>query len=190
MSGPILDPRLGDWTFDTSSIWHLDAGQLLGAVVLNMQGRVHLLGQVIGELPPGSAAFGMIPWYDRRDLTLPAHQTLYAKMRQAWGSAPGKDRGEAACIALAFTNAWRFVCDDRIGVATARSAAGLCVNRACELVVAMVRVGWITSDQGWIGVEAMIAAGRKVHPLPWADRPAFDALGAIATFDPCGFVPL
>jgi predicted nucleic acid-binding protein len=184
----IYDPRVGHWTFDTSSLRNLDSGHLAGAVVLNMRGRVHLVPEVVKELP-SSSVYRTSPftWYDVEPILLPREQHLYSLLRLRWKSEPGKDQGEAAAITLAAGHGYGLVCDDGTGVRAATSPeAQVCTMRTTALVVAMARAAWISSGDGWQAIEAMLAAGEWLgRRIPWADRVGFDALCAIATFDVC-----
>lgn len=185
---PVYDPRSGHWTLDTSSLWNLDVGRLAGAVVLNLRGRAHLVPEVVAEIPSTSVfRTSPFPWYDVQPITLPAEQGLYSALRLRWASAPGKDRGEAAAITLAVGHGYGFICDDGAGVRAATSAAGqICTMRTTALVVAMVRAGWISADDGWDGITQMLAAGRQLgRQMPWDDQAGYDALCAISEFDTC-----
>lgn len=184
----IYDPRVGHWTFDTSSLRNLDAGHLLGVLATSFRGRVHLVAEVDAELPSTSPLrTSLIPWHDVMSVTLPAELTLYNLLRLRWGSAAGRDGGEAAAITLAAGHAFRFVCDDGVGFRAAASPeAMVCVMRTTTFVVAIVRAGFIAVDDGWAAVQAMLAAGRTwLGPVLWADRAGFDALCGQAGFDPC-----
>jgi predicted nucleic acid-binding protein len=184
----IYDPRVGHWTFDTSSLRNLDDGKLAGSLVVNFKGRAHLVSEVMQELPSTSVLRSpLFPWFDVESVTLPAEQALFSLLRQRWGSAPGKDRGEAAAIVLAARGGYRFVCDDSTGFRAAESQeARVCTMRTPSLVVAMVRVGWILPDDGWTAIQDVLAAGNWLN-IPWADRTEYDALCAIPGFDPCRF---
>ena len=182
---PIYDPRLGHWTFDTSTLRNLDDGRILGALPVNFRGRAHLVREVVQELPPESPVFGL-PWFETHDLELPEHFALYRELRRRWSSEPGKDRGEAAAITLAAAHGWYLACDDGTGYRTAANPpASLCVVRTTRLVVAMVRAAWLTPDDGWDAVESMAKAGNRLGPIPWTDRHGFDQLCAEAIFDDC-----
>lgn len=182
----IYDPLVGDWTFDTSSLNNLDAGSLAGAVALNMRGRVHLVPEVAGELRADSVfVTSRFPWCDVQAIALPQEQALYSSLRQHWGSTAGKDRGEAAAITLAARHSYQFVCDDGVGFRTAQRAGQICTMRTTALVVAMVRATWITADDGWHGIDAMVKAGRWLGPIPWTNRAGFDALCQAPGFDAC-----
>lgn len=186
----IYNPTIGHWTFDTSSLRNLDAGALAGALALNFRGRTHLVAEVNAELP-GMSVFKTSPlaWFDVGTVTLPAEQALFNLLRLRWGSAPGKDGGEAAAITLAAGHEYKFVCDDGVGFRAAESEeARVCSMRTTSLIVAMVRATWITADDGWTAILTMQAAGRtKLGPVPWSDRPGFDALCAVVGFDDCRF---
>jgi hypothetical protein len=182
---PIYDPRLGQWTFDTSTLRNLDDGHLLGALPVNFRGRAHLVREVVQELSAVSPVFGM-PWFETHDLTLPAHFELFRSLRRKWSSEPGKDRGEAAAITLAAASGWRIACDDGTGYRTAANPpANLCVVRTTRLVIGMVRAAWLTPDDGWDGIEEMAKAGNRLGSLPWADREEYEGLCAGPTFDSC-----
>jgi len=182
---PIYDPRLGQWTFDTSTLRNLDDGHLLGALPVNFRGRAHLVREVVQELSAVSPVFGM-PWFETHDLTLPAHFELFRSLRRKWSSEPGKDRGEAAAITLAAANGWRLACDDGTGFRTAADPpASLCVIRTTRLVIGMVRAAWLTPDEGWDGIEEMAKAGNRLGSFPWADRDEYERLWADPTFDSC-----
>jgi predicted nucleic acid-binding protein len=179
---------VGEWTFDTSSIRNLDAGRLLGALVLQFRGRVHLVSEVNREVPANSVVkTSPFSWYDVMSVELPAEQALYEALRLHWGSAPGKDQGEAAAITLAAAHGYRLVCDDGVGFrAATHASAAVCTMRTTGLVIAMVRAGWLTPNDGWQAVSDMLAAGRTMlGPIPWGSRADFDALCAIPTFDVC-----
>lgn len=186
-----FDPRTGGWTFDTNTILSLEAGSLIGAVAMHMHGRIHLLADVITEARTSavlaSTALGSrFSWYSEEKLTLPAHLAQYAQLRQSWGSAPGKDGGEAACITLAAARDWSFVCDDRVGFNTAsRPPANLCTMRTTSFVIAMVRSGWLSKGDAWDAIHAMDAAGRWLGPIPWTTRVDFDRLCDVPSFATC-----
>jgi hypothetical protein len=188
---PFYDPRTGGWTFDTNTILSLEAGSLLGAIAMNMRSRVHLLADVVGEARTSavlaSTSLGSrLSWYSEERLTLPAHQTLYTRLRQSWGSAPGKDGGEAACITLAAAYDWSFVCDDRVGFTTASlPPASLCTMRTTSLVIAMVRSGWLSKVDAWAAIQAMLTAGRWLGPSPWIGHADFDHVCDVASFASC-----
>jgi predicted nucleic acid-binding protein len=173
----VYDPRVGDWTFDTCSLRNIEAGGMLSVIVLNFAGRAHLVAEVLREMP-GLSLVSKLPWYVREEVLLPAHTTLYRALRARWVSAPGTDEGEAACITLAFAHRWALVTDDGVAVRTAQAPpASLAVMRTTALILAMVMAGWLSPDEAWAGYEAMLAAKRtKLGDIPWADRPAFDAL--------------
>ena len=182
---PIYDPRLGQWTFDTSTLRNLDDGHLLGALPVNFRGRAHLVREVVQELSAASPVFRM-PWFETHDLTLPAHFELYRALRRRWSSEPGKDRGEAAAITLAAANGWRLACDDGTGYRTASNPpANLCVVRTTRLVIGMVRAAWLTPDDGWDGIEEMAKAGNWLGSLPWSDRDEYERLCSDPSFDRC-----
>jgi hypothetical protein len=188
----IYDPTVGDWTFDTSSLRNLDAGGLAGALALNFGGRAHLVAEVDKELPATSVfKTSRIVWFDVQTVTLPAEQTLYNLLRLRWGSAPGKDGGEAAAITLCAARGYKLVCDDGVGFRAAESVeARVCTMRTTSLIVAMARALWITPDEGWTAILTMQAAGRtSLGPIPWSDRAGYDALCAVVGFDACRFDP-
>jgi len=193
---PILDPRVGGWTFDTTSLWSLEEGGLMGSLAITFRDRIFLLADVLQEMrgssvvSPRSGTLGsLMPWYQRVELTLPQHQVLYRALRQHWHSAADKDRGEAACIAVSAANDWTFVTDDRVAFQTAKDPpANLCVVRTTTLVLAMTRAGWITSGDSWAAVMAMETAGRHPGPRP-ATAGEWDMLCGATAFDPCRHAP-
>lgn len=185
----IYDPARGDWTFDTSSLRNLEAAGLAGTIALSFVGRAHLVPEVVRELPDRSVFLtSPIKWCDVQAVMLPAQQALYALLRQRWSSEPGKDQGEAAAITLAAYSGYSLICDDGTGFRAATSQeARICTMRTTSFVVAMVRAGWVGSDQAWDGVEAMRKAGRiQLGRIPWVDRAGFDALCRLQ-FDNCPF---
>jgi predicted nucleic acid-binding protein len=183
----IYDPRVGNWTLDTSSLWNLDVGHLAGALAWNMRGRVFLVPRVQSEWPSDCVyATTAFEWFTSQDIQLPAEQRLYAELRLRWGSAPDKDRGEAAAITLAAGHGYMFICDDGTGFRAATRDGAICTMRTTAFVVAMVRGGWISLDEGWNAIDEMRNAGRKLGPIPWTDRAGYDALCAVQGFDACG----
>jgi predicted nucleic acid-binding protein len=183
----IYDPRVGNWTLDTSSLWNLDVGHLAGALVLNMRGHVFLVPRVQSEWPSNCVyATAAFQWFTSQDIQLPAEQHLYEQLRLRWGSAPDKDRGEAAAITLAASRGYLLICDDGTGFRAATRDGAICTMRTTAFVVAMVRCGWISADDGWTSIAEMQNAGRKLGPIPWADRAGYDALCGIPGFDACG----
>jgi hypothetical protein len=67
-----------------------------------------------------------------------------------------------------------FATDDRVAFTTAsRPPANVCTMRTTALVVAMVRVGWISDADGWTALQAMDQAGRRLGEFPWTDATAF-----------------
>ena len=181
----VYDPRLGHWVFDTCSLRNFEPSGLLGDLALKFQGRARLVDEVIDELPANSPCLSF-PWYQRQSVVLPEHAQLYRALRGHWRSAFGADRGEAACITMAFANGWGFITDDGTAFSTAtNNMACLATMRTTALILAMVRAAWVSADQAWAGYQAMISAKReKLGPIPWADRTGFDALCKVAGFDP------
>lgn len=179
----VYDPRIGEWTFDTCSLRNLEASGLLGTVVLQFNGRAHIVAEVLAELPCPSPITNL-PWFNRESVMLPSHAKLYRELRAHWASAHGADQGEAGCITLAFAYAWGLVTDDGVAFRTATRYGSLAVMRTTALLVAMARAGWVTSDAVWGGYEAMIQAGRtKLGSIPWTDRADLERLCMVPTFD-------
>jgi len=181
----VYDPRQGDWVFDTCSLRNFEPSGLLGSLAFNFQGRAHLVDEVIDELPANSPCLGF-GWYQQQSVVLPEHAQLYRALRKHWRSTLGADRGEAACITLAFANGWGFITDDGTAFSTATDKlACLATMRTTGLILAMVRAAWVSADEAWAGYQAMILAKReKLGPMPWADRNGFEALCQISSFDP------
>jgi hypothetical protein len=62
--------------------------------------------------------------------------------------------------------------------------ARVCTMRTTAFVVALVRAGIITADEGWTAIADMQAARRsRLRAIPWADRAGFDALCTATGFD-------
>jgi predicted nucleic acid-binding protein len=184
-AGPeVYDPRVGDWTFDTCSLRNFEASGLLSTIVLQFNGRAHLVAEVLAELPYPSPITNL-PWFQTEAVMLPACANLYRELRAHWSSASGADQGEAACITLAFANRWGLITDDGVAFRTATRYGSLAVMRTTALIIAMARAGWVTPDEGWAGFEAMILAGRnKLGTIPWGDRAGFVRLCLVPAFDP------
>lgn len=139
---------------------------MAGVLAFHFQGRAHLVQEVLREIDRGSAGplFRRIQWFREEVLSLEDELDEYAQLRRRWGSAPEADRGEAASIVLARRNSWILVTDDGTGYHTARRI-GICVTRTPQLIVAMVRAGWMTPDDGWAALSQMVARGRRFGDL-------------------------
>lgn len=184
LSGDIYDPREGEWVFDSSSLVNLRTAGLLNAVRSNFSGRTHLLEEVLkDELDRGPTGRDVraSAWFTEETLSAPQHLKDYARLRQRWSSAGGRDRGEAASIVFAKAHGFRFICDDGTGYSAARNWEGLCVMRTVDLLIAMVRCGWISADEAWEGFRRLEDAGEGLGVVPWGDssnRQRFDQLCA------------
>lgn len=116
---PFLDPRVGEWTFDANTLISFAQAHLNAYLVMNFQGRAHLVDAVPSEIDKGPAGslYRSFHWFREETLILgtPPAQN-YASIRQRWGwSDPNADRGEATCIVLGEAHGWRFATDDGTG---------------------------------------------------------------------------
>ncbi len=184
---PVLDPTVGEWTFDASTLINLVVGDLIGLAAVRFQGRAHILEDVLRlELDRGStgAIVRRVAWFSEEKLIVQEDLDFYRKVRMRWGTAPDRDRGEAACIVLTRKHGWTMVTDDGVGFQTARDHF-LCCTRTPALLISFVRANWLTAAEAWEDSQKMIAAGRRLGILPWRDHQEFDALCQIAGFDWC-----
>lgn len=180
LRGDVYDPREGEWIFDASALINLRAGGLLEVVRERFAGRAHLLAEVGEELDKGETgpAVRSSDWFTEQTLSAPDHLKEYRDLRFRWGMEPGRDKGEAASLVFAGVHRFGVIVDDSEGYLIARIEKGLCVMRMIDLVVAMVRAGWLSNQEAWDGVRQMVDAGQtKLGVIPWgdlADRQAFD----------------
>ncbi len=158
--------------FDSSSLINLRMAGLLDTVMREFRGRTHLVQEVLVELDKGPTGpiVRSSSWFGEVVLDATTHLREVARLRQRWGSAPGRDKGEAASIVVAKKRGWRLVCEDSVGYAAARTAEQVCVMRTVDLMVAMVRCGWGGADEVWAGYEALRDARQKLGVVPWEDR--------------------
>jgi hypothetical protein len=177
---------VGDWIFDsTVMICCANAPPLAGLLAVHFKGRAHLAREVTRELDRGSAGpiYRRFSWFSEETLVLEGDLSEFADLRRRWGSAPGADQGEAASIILARRHGWTFVTDDGVAYWQA-GRRGICTTRTPQLLVAMVRAGWIPVDEAWSGLEVLRAAGHHFGRLAWS-RADFSTLCALKTFDTC-----
>ena len=187
LPAPFLDPREGEWVFDSSTLINLSAVDgLLGLVVLKFAGRAHIGDEVLRELDRGPVGprIRRIDWFKAEPLVLPKDLETYAGLRKRWGSTPFADRGEAATIVLGLAGRWRAVIDDGVGYRSARDLQ-LCCTRTPHLVVSFARCNWLTADEGWAALEEMSAAGHRLGPTQWSNRAEFEAYCDTVGFDSC-----
>lgn len=158
---------------------------MAGLLAFHFRNRAHLVQEVLREIDGGPAGplFRRVQWFGEEALSLDEELEEYAQLRRRWGSAPDADRGEAASIVLARRNAWILVTDDGTGYHAARRV-GVCVTRTPQLLVAIVRVGWMTADEAWSALQQMIAHGHRFGRLAWSE-PEFRSLCSVASFDAC-----
>jgi hypothetical protein len=124
-----------------------------------------------------------VNWFAEESLILAGDLSDYAALRRRWGSAPNADRGEAASIVIAGRHGWIFVTDDGTAYWTA-ARRGICTTRTPQLLVAMVRAGWLTVDEAWAALVSLRAGGHQFGLLTWT-RADFVALCTLNTFDTC-----
>ncbi|MEK6191359.1 MAG: hypothetical protein AABM41_03420 [Chloroflexota bacterium] len=180
LRGDVYDPREGEWIFDSSALISLRIGGLLALVRGRFAGRAHLLAEVCEELDGGETGPEVrgTDWFTEEELEAAEHLTEYRDLRLRWGSEPGRDKGEAASLVLAGARNHRIVVDDSLGYSVGRNEKGLCIMRMIDLVVAMVRAGWLSNQEAWEALRRMVDAGRtRLGVIPWGDlddRRAFD----------------
>lgn len=179
-AAPVLDPTSGNWMFDANVLINLLIAGLAGVAMMHFKGRAYLAEEVLLEINRGSAgdAYARLNALVVERLTLEADFADYLELRRRWSmDDPLADRGEAASIILAKKAGYSFVTDDGVGYKAATREV-VATTRTPQLVIAMVRAGWITTDEGWEGMQKMVAVERRLGTLPWNDRPDFDAFCA------------
>jgi len=183
---PVLDPAAGDWIFDSTVLINCLDGTLAGHLTVKFARRAHLADEVLAEIQRGPAgkAYARVNWFTKESLELERHLDEFRQLRLRWGSVPGADRGEAASIILANEFHWIFATDDGTAFATAQRR-GICVTRTPQLVLAMVRAGWLPAVDGWEAIRSMQRAGSHLGELPWGTREQFEILGDQPNFDTC-----
>ncbi len=184
---PCLDPRLGDWIFDSTVLNCFWKGGVDQSFIATFTGRTHLADEVVREIsvPPVSGASSASGWFHTHELTLGPHTQGYARLRQAWGSAPYADRGEAASIVLASANKWIFVTDDGVAYHTAQRL-GLCVTRSPQVLAGLVRMGRLSASQAWKAWLQMQARGQRFgRTVPWSNNVEFAQYCSIQSFERC-----
>lgn len=156
---------------------------MAGHLVSGFHGRAHLADEVLHEINKGPAGLILtrVNWFRVETLILEEDLALYANLRLRWGSQPGRDCGEAASIVLAKRHSWLFVTDDGTGYYAA-GRQGVCVTRTPQLLVSMVRAGWMSKTDGWQALQLMRARGRQFGQLSWTGSD-FHSLCSPATFD-------
>jgi predicted nucleic acid-binding protein len=180
LRGDVYDPREGEWTFDASTLISLRVAGLLPLVRKQFAGRAHIMAEVCEELDKGETGpeVRADAWFIEEELEAAEHLKEYRDLRLRWGSEAGRDQGEAASLVLCGAHRHGLVVDDSVGYSVARNEKGLCVMRMIDLVVAMVRAGWLTNQEAWDALRQMVDAGRtKFGVIPWGeldDRRAFD----------------
>lgn len=179
---PYLDPRQGQWLFDSSTLINADAATgLLPLLMQRFAGRAHLVREVLeDELDQGATGphVRAAAWFTQQEVigleALKRLSTFAARV----------DRGEAATLVIAEANGWTAVLDDGAGYRLALDEH-IRVTRTPQLLVTAVRAGWWSSRQAWEAYRALIAAGRRsLGPMPWAGWEEFDALCHTYTYDP------
>jgi hypothetical protein len=110
---PFLDPTSGRWIFDSTVLNNFFEAGIAGHLVMCFAGRAVLAAEVAAEVDvrPIKGAYRLIRWFEEIDLQLNDIK-VYAQLRLRWGSAPGKDGGEAASIVIAHNEQLTFVTDD------------------------------------------------------------------------------
>lgn len=177
---------VGDWIFDaTVLISCADVPPLAGLLATQFKGRAHLAREATRELDRGLAGpmYRRMPWFIEEHLVLEGDLSDYAQLRRRWGSEPDADRGEAASIVLAGRHKWTFVTDDGTAYWQA-GRRGICATRTPQLLVAMVRAGWIALGEAWAALERLRARGRQFGRLTWSQMD-FSTLCSLKTFDTC-----
>lgn len=166
--------------FDANTLINLFIAGLAGVAMMKFKGRAYVAEEVLLEINRGSAgeAYARLSALGVLCLTVDADFADYLQLRRRWRmDDPRADRGEAASIILAKKAGHVFVTDDGVGC-KASTKEGVATTRTPQLVISMVRAGWITTDDAWEGVHKMVVAKRRLGHLPWKDRAEFDALCA------------
>lgn len=187
---PYLDPRIGEWCFDSSTLINAHAADpFLLRLMAGFTGRAHLLAEVLDDEVHGAAGLTIhIPgWCKREELVLREDLTLYAELHRRFGPDPTKNRGEAACIVAARRNGWRLVLDERVGYQAAVEH-GVTVTRTPQLLVSTVRAGWWTADEAWAAYMNLRRTLAERGEFPrfgpiWNGHDEFVALCAARGFD-------
>ncbi len=155
-------------------------------MAVGFNGRAHITDEVLHELDKGEsgAPVRAIGWFSERRLTTIAEISEMAALHRRFTRDPDRDRGEAATLIAAAHDGWTIVFDDGTAYAIACGRATR-VTRTPQLIVSMVRAQWWSRDDAWNAYGVLIEKrGRRLGPIPWSGRLQFDALCAVATFDP------
>lgn len=182
-----LDPGAGEWAFDASSLISAAvAPGMLSSMVIGFNGRAHITDEVLQELDKGTSGrlVRAISWFSERRLTTLTEISEMGRLHRRFTRDPHRDRGEAATLIAATHDNWTIVLDDGTAYAIACDLAAR-ATRTPQLIVSMVRAEWWNADDAWKAYVALIEQrGRRLGPIPWSGRIQFEALCAVATFDP------
>ncbi|MDE3102971.1 MAG: hypothetical protein KGJ98_12130 [Chloroflexota bacterium] len=179
---PCLTLAVGEWLFDTSVWRNFQAAPELAVALLRvMKGRVHVVDEVVQELGDSArAVISPVTAGQRETMTLEETVDWHRLLSDHWDRDLRRNRGEAACIAMATRRGWSILMDDGVGVEVA-CLRGLPVMRTANVLIAGAADGCWSVKEAFAAFESMIAAGRHRLGPPlwnWSDPADFERVCA------------
>lgn len=117
---------------------------------------------------PQSADILALPWLRSHSVEEEEDLQLVAQLRRIWGSAHGRDHGEAEIIALCRRYGWTAILDDRLG-RNGATKHGVKHAHSTTVLLAAAASRMIGSDEAWDLHRRLVA--NDDHPiLPPDDR--------------------
>ena len=166
---PYLALRECDWLVDTCTWLNLAAAPRLALAVMRGCGpRLRIPHMVVEEL--GERANGLLSplrTATQVDMTVPEMRDWYELITAHWDREAARNRGEAACIAIATSRRWSLLMDDGVAVRVSVDR-GLPVMRTANLLVSGAAAEWWTPLEAWEGFQQMVSARRnRLGPELW-----------------------